>query len=577
MPLRGPVSTSPDAATAVDGAQAPPRAPAAGAPAGAIIALSDDPLLLDALTGAALADSAVITSPSTDRFIDQLVANAPGIALIDASSVATPLKGFIATLREQFPQLLLILTGPAQLQAQLSAQIDDGTIFRFVHKPASSQRLKLFIDSALRQQALPELPIERPMAGAALRAAAPEPPAGRRGGLALAGLSGAALAAGAIAWAVWHEGSPPTPSKPAPADSAATATHGPSPQRSEVANPEATERDQPAGDAQVARDAAARDAAARDAAALEQAQRSALSARAEQLSVYLQLARKRLGSGALIEPADDSARAYLASALALAPEDAEVRATSMALGEALIAQFRHALAAGDRAQAQRRRSAQRAGREQCPIQILTGRRRANANPGERTARRGTRRRAGQRKQPDASAPRTTGIPGRRARARYQRLGRSRVHRHRRWQGGGYRGAERRAKWRVRTRRARGARTQSLPPGAARRCAGGAAHSNARAFSAMKPCILLVIEERELRDWLRHHLDILWPDATVENLLPAQFQARVAQLRAHELDLIVLSALCGDALADPGDGLDMLRMAQASKDCPPIVVIEKVAT
>ncbi len=338
MPLRGPVSTSPDAANAVDGAQAPPRAPAARAPAGAIIALSDDPLLLEALTGAALADSAVITSPSTDRFIDQLVANAPGIALIDASSVSTPLKGFIATLREQFPQLLLILTGPAQLQAQLSAQIDDGTIFRFVHKPASSQRLKLFIDSALRQQALPEFPIERPMAGAALRAAAPEPPAGGRGGLALAaGLSGAALAAGAIAWAVWHEGSPPTPSKPAPADSAATAAPSPSPQR-----------DQPAGDAQVARDAAARDAQA-----LEQAQRSALSARADQLSVYLQLARKRLGSGALIEPADDSARAYLASALALAPEDAEVRATSIALGEALIAQFRHALAAGDSAEAQR--------------------------------------------------------------------------------------------------------------------------------------------------------------------------------------------------------------------------------
>jgi TonB family protein len=338
MPLRGPVSTSPDAANAVDGAQAPPRAPAAGAPAGAIIALSDDPLLLEALTGAALADSAVITSPSTDRFIDQLVANAPGIALIDASSVSTPLKGFIATLREQFPQLLLILTGPAQLQAQLSAQIDDGTIFRFVHKPASSQRLKLFIDSALRQQALPEFPIERPMAAAALRAAAPEPPAGGRGGLALAaGLSGAALAAGAIAWAVWHEGSPPTPSKPAPADSAATAAPSPSPQR-----------DQPAGDAQVARDAAARDAQA-----LEQAQRSALSARADQLSVYLQLARKRLGSGALIEPADDSARAYLASALALAPEDAEVRATSIALGEALIAQFRHALAAGDSAGAQR--------------------------------------------------------------------------------------------------------------------------------------------------------------------------------------------------------------------------------
>jgi eukaryotic-like serine/threonine-protein kinase len=85
-------------------------------------------------------------------------------------------------------------------------------------------------------------------------------------------------------------------------------------------------------------------------------------------------------------------------------------------------------------------------------------------------------------------------------------------------------------------------------------------------------MLLVIEERELRDWLRHHLDILWPDASVEDMLPAQFESRMVQLHANELDLIVLSALCGDALGDPGEGLDMLRMAHAARHCPPIVVI-----
>jgi DNA-binding response OmpR family regulator len=89
---------------------------------------------------------------------------------------------------------------------------------------------------------------------------------------------------------------------------------------------------------------------------------------------------------------------------------------------------------------------------------------------------------------------------------------------------------------------------------------------------MKPNILLVIEERELRDWLRHHIDILWPDALVSDMLPAQFEARLPALSADELDLVVLSALCGDALADPGDSLDLLRTAQAARHCPPIVVI-----
>ena len=89
---------------------------------------------------------------------------------------------------------------------------------------------------------------------------------------------------------------------------------------------------------------------------------------------------------------------------------------------------------------------------------------------------------------------------------------------------------------------------------------------------MKPRILLVIEERELRDWLRHHIDILWPEGGVEDVLPSQFEARMSAAKSREFDLIVLSAHCGDPLADSGDGLDLLRMARASRHCPPIVVI-----
>jgi hypothetical protein len=177
-----------------------------------IVALSDDPKLLDALHGAVPAQADLIVSPSADRFVDQLVANAAGIALIDASSTPPPLKTFIALIREQFPQLLLILAGAAPVQAQLAEQIAAGTVFRFVHKPVSSQRLKFFIDAALRARG----PIAGSLLGTASAGLGPAAPPRRGlsaipgGGIALALLS-AALAAAAIAWSLSHHASTSAP------------------------------------------------------------------------------------------------------------------------------------------------------------------------------------------------------------------------------------------------------------------------------------------------------------------------------------------------------------------------------
>jgi FixJ family two-component response regulator len=119
--------------------------------ASAIVALSEDDALLRALTVAIVEQAAVVTSPSVDRFIDQLAANRAQVALIDAAAAPAPVDGFMARLHRQFPGVAIVLTGSAQLQTELSAQIADGTIFRFAHKPASAQRLKLFIHAALRR------------------------------------------------------------------------------------------------------------------------------------------------------------------------------------------------------------------------------------------------------------------------------------------------------------------------------------------------------------------------------------------------------------------------------------------
>lgn len=132
-----------------------------------IIALSRDPMLLEALTLAAVGHASVVSSPSADRFADQLVANAAAVALIDAAVAPVPLDEFVASVHQQFPQLLLLLAGPAALQNQFAAQLADGTIFRLAHKPASAQRLKLFVDAALlRRQALIDQATSAPLAGA---------------------------------------------------------------------------------------------------------------------------------------------------------------------------------------------------------------------------------------------------------------------------------------------------------------------------------------------------------------------------------------------------------------------------
>ncbi len=343
-----------------DRGQVPAGAPR---PSLAIVALSQDPLLLEALTLAAVDLAAVVTSPSADRFADQLVANAAAVALIDAAVAPAPLDAFIASVHRQFPQLLLLLAGPASLQHQFTAQIADGTVFRFAHKPASAQRLKLFVDAALlhRQALVDRATVGALPAGSAAVGATGQNPfenSGRRGPLWVMGSIFVALVAAAVGAALWRR---PLPG-PVPASPGATASvpSGTSPANA-VATPAATARPESAAQAAEAeRDAIDRAAAdraerdrlvseseAREAALAEQVRRTTVGARVEQAHVYVQLAQKRLAAGALLEPGDDSAHAYVQTASSLAPDDAEVRAVAVAFGEALIARFHTAMAAGD--------------------------------------------------------------------------------------------------------------------------------------------------------------------------------------------------------------------------------------
>ena len=80
-----------------------------------------------------------------------LVASTTGVAILDVSAVASSVDRLSEKLKAQFPDLILIVAGSVDDQSALATQITRGTIYRFLHKPVSEQRVKLFVDAAWRR------------------------------------------------------------------------------------------------------------------------------------------------------------------------------------------------------------------------------------------------------------------------------------------------------------------------------------------------------------------------------------------------------------------------------------------
>jgi protein TonB len=345
---------------------------AAARPAPPLVALSEDPVLLEAISAAALDVIEVIVAPSPDRFIDQLVASGGEMALIDSVAVSEHLPDFLELVHHQFPQLQLLLVGPGNVQHQIGTQMAAGTVFRFVHKPASAQRLKLLLDAALRerqaricerQTRLTEEILRSPLPA---HAAGSQPRTGRSWWLsATVGMAVLIAAAGAIIWysslsdlpsaaktappaaAPSAKSAAPLPlAAPAPPPSAA-ASHSTSPTGLTEAEHDAIDRAAAERSERSEKERQAAETEAREGALAEEARRAQSEVQRAEVHELVERARSRIASGALIEPADDSARTYVSAAWERAPDEQEVRAVSMALGDALINSFRKALAAGD--------------------------------------------------------------------------------------------------------------------------------------------------------------------------------------------------------------------------------------
>jgi protein TonB len=175
-----------------------------GAP---LIALTQDPKLFGTLQAVSDAAHPVRAVGSEIDFAAALMTHQAGVAVLDSAAVATPIGKLTARLHTQFPDLVMIVAGTAEEQGLLAAQITEGSVHRFLHKPVSEQRVRLFVEAAWRRH-------EDGLKGAAAAPVA-RPPQRNRWGL----IAGGVLAlAAALAWVATHT---PTSAPPARASDAA--------------------------------------------------------------------------------------------------------------------------------------------------------------------------------------------------------------------------------------------------------------------------------------------------------------------------------------------------------------------
>ncbi len=326
-----------------------------------LVVLTTDEIFLQTLREAVGLSRRLWHVPSPDKVSDLLLAGGVGILVLDVNALRQPGVLFITQIKHQFPDLVIVVAAPRDTETELARLISDGTVYRFIHKPMSPARARLFADAAVRRyEDLRKRTAEATPAGAK--------PA-RNGRLLIAGGCAVICAIAVGLWALRPADREPVGPSPAAAPAAGiagadTAPAAPPSEQTTAApasdsellltraeNALLEERlDEAAAAIEAARRAGARSGritllTAELAKARSQIKSAADSARAaaaadgnrsapDPADASAALAMQRLREGRLIEPEHDSARFYVQEALKSNPgSDAAERASeALALG-----------------------------------------------------------------------------------------------------------------------------------------------------------------------------------------------------------------------------------------------------
>jgi len=118
-----------------------------------VVVLTSDTAFLQTLREALGGSRRLWHVAAADKLGDLLVAGKVGILVLDAQQLQNRVPTDIARIRHQFPDLVIVLAGDRDVENAVAMLISDGTIYRFIHKPMSPGRAKLFVEAAVRRHA----------------------------------------------------------------------------------------------------------------------------------------------------------------------------------------------------------------------------------------------------------------------------------------------------------------------------------------------------------------------------------------------------------------------------------------
>ena len=142
---------------------------------------------------------------TADKVSDLLVAGQVGILVLDVMALHEPAGGFLSQIKRQFPDLVVVVAGKREAETSLAGLISTGAVYRFIHKPMSPGRAKLFADAAVKRY-------EELRRRSATTAPAATAPAGRRG----LWMAAAGIALVVVLTALWLNRHQPGGARPLP-------------------------------------------------------------------------------------------------------------------------------------------------------------------------------------------------------------------------------------------------------------------------------------------------------------------------------------------------------------------------
>ncbi len=247
--------------------------------------------------------------PSSENVGDLLIAGQVGILVMDVQALHEEASVFVSHIKHQFPDLVIVAAGGRDADISLANLISAGLVYRFIHKPMSPARAKLFADAAVRKHDERRRQLTAP--------SATMPSAAKRRLIAGAASGGLAMVIVAV-WAFLQEGSHSLADRaPPPTAAAGAAIAAPAPVHDATAGHELLNA-QPAKARGIPKSTAG------------------AHADHDRLTEILSLAAERMLEHQLIEPERDNARWYVQQALLIDPNDSAAEEAEQSLALALL-------------------------------------------------------------------------------------------------------------------------------------------------------------------------------------------------------------------------------------------------